>query len=373
MSLLLIFLLIAFTPSLIGTVRRSRAADWARTGFDPSAYGLASTAMLDPHRSGPPMASEQRERFQAVADAAWNGNWRPAADHVGAAGEDWDERWSRLELLAEIATQDDAWLTAWRAAEPGNCDAAALEAKHLVHQAWTIRGRGYAHEVPPQNMAKFEQLLPAAIEAAHRAALLAPENPAPWVVMVTAARGARYAPDRFRPLWEGLVARAPHHYEGHWQGMQYWCAKWYGSNRKMMAFARRAMDQAPTGSPLAGVYLHALSELTTRSGARAFPTTWVARRRLKAVAAALAAVPANDSRLPALRHMLADYLGRAGLFAEALKQFRLIGRWCGADPWARRGDPVAAFDLARGVAVRLSRAKPLPMQARRTENAFPMH
>ncbi|GJF32119.1 hypothetical protein KNE206_48190 [Kitasatospora sp. NE20-6] len=365
---MLIAVLVAFAPSLIRSYRRSQAVDWARTRFDPAAYGLVATGMLDPRRAGPPAPPGSQENSRAVASAAWGGNWRPAAAHVRAAGDDWDEHWSRLELLAGIAQEDDAWLTAWRSAEPGDCDAATLEAKQLVHQAWAIRGRGYAHEVPPRNMAEFRRLLPAAIEAAHRAALLAPDNPAPWVVMVTAARGAQYTPDRFRPLWDGLAARAPYHYEGHWQGMQYWCAKWFGSNRTMMAFARRAMDKAPAGSPLAGIYVHALSELTTRSGARAFPTGWAARRRLKAVAASLAAVPAEDPRLPVLRHVLAGHLDRAGLFTDALEQFRLIGRWCGSGPWTDRGNPVAAFDLARGVAVRLSRAKPLPEGTRNTKD-----
>ncbi|MCU7826689.1 DUF4034 domain-containing protein [Kitasatospora sp. DSM 101779] len=356
-----------------GPYRTSRAAAWARTVFDPAAYGLVPRAVLDPHRAGPPAPADRGAAVQSLAEAAWSGNWRPAAAHVEAAGEDWDERWSRLELLAEIAEQDDDWLTAWRAADPGSCDAATLEAKHMVSRAWAIRGSGFAHEVPAARMAEFRRLLPAAIEAAHRAALLAPENPGPWVVMVLAARGAQYTPDRFAPLWDGLVTRAPYHYEGHWQGMQYWCAKWYGTNRKMMAFARRAMDKAPVGSPLAGIYVHALSELESRSGLRALPRTRAGKRRLKAVAAALAAVPADNPRLPALRHLLADHLGKAGLHAASVEQFRLIGRWCGAGPWANRPDPVDAFDLARGVAVRLSRTKPLPPETRNLKDAVLHH
>ncbi|MEU8520868.1 hypothetical protein [Streptomyces sp. NBC_01216] len=67
----------------------------------------------------------------------------------------------------------------------------------------------YTHEVPTERMNRFRDMLPAAILEAREAALLDPANPGPWVVMVTAARGAQYGHDRFRPLWEGLVARAP--------------------------------------------------------------------------------------------------------------------------------------------------------------------
>ncbi len=362
-----------FVTWLRGPYRTSKAAAWARTTFDPAAYGLVPRALLDPRRAGPPAPADRGATVRSMCEAAWTGDWRPAAAFVAAAGEDWDEHWSRLELLAEIAEQDDGWLTAWRAAAPDDCDAATLEAKHMVQRAWAIRGSGYAHQVPAERMTKFRELLPAAIGAAQRAARLAPENPGPWVVMVLAARGAQYTPDRFGPLWDGLVERAPYHYEGHWQAMQYWCAKWYGSNRKMMAFARRAMDKAPAGSPLAGVYVHALSELETHSGLRALPRTLAARRRLKAVAAALATVPADDPRLPPVRHLLADHLTKAGLHAAALEQFRLVGRWCGAAPWTDRPDPVAAFDLARGTAVRLSRTEPLPPENRNLKDAVLHH
>ncbi|QKW24168.1 DUF4034 domain-containing protein [Kitasatospora sp. NA04385] len=326
--------------------------------FDAAAYGLAPREALDPSRSGPPMPARTAEARQALANTLWGGDWRAAADHLAAAAGDWDEHWSRFELLRAVAREDDAWLTAWRAADPDSCDAAALEADLLVHRAWEIRGGGYAKEVPPERMARFRELLPAAIEAARRAALLDERNPAPWVVMVTAARGAQLGPERFRPLWEGLVARAPHHYEGHWQGMQYWCAKWYGTNGQMMRFAEQAADGAPPHSPLPGLYLHALSELEERGAG--LPVGPAAQARLEAVAGALAEVDPADTRLPGLRHLLAHYLGRAGLYGAALEQFRLIGPWCGARVWAEQGDPAEAFHAARAEAVEKSGARPVP-------------
>ncbi|MFB7615522.1 hypothetical protein [Kitasatospora sp. NPDC056181] len=352
---------------------RRLAQRWARTSFDPTAYGLAPRAQLDPERAGPPMSAELRREAQAIADAAWDGDWRPAAAYVAGAGRSWDERWSRLELLTEIADSGDAWLTAWRIADPNCCDAATLEAKLLVRRAWAIRGSGFAHEVPPENMARFRELLPAAIEAARRAALLSSEDPGPWVVMVTAARGAQYTPEQFAPLWAGLAERAPHHYEGHWQGMQYWCAKWYGSDREMLAFAERAMDAAPAGSPLPGIYLHAVHELAKRNAAGKLLASAQAKRRLRAVAAALATVPPDDPHLPALRHLLASFFYTSGLYAPALEQFRLLGPWCGAAPWTAAEDPAAEFDLARGVSVKRARARPLPRETGPVKSATHRH
>ncbi|MBY8881506.1 hypothetical protein [Actinacidiphila acidipaludis] len=326
------------------------AALWARFRFDPAAYGLPPRDELDARRSGPPLPVYRRKEMHALADACREKDWRPAAAYVEAAGHDWDERWSRVELLQEISRSGSAWVDAWRLAEPGNCDAATLHALLLVHQAWEVRGSGYASQVPAPRMAQFRALLPAAIEAARQAVPLGRENPGPWVVMITAARGAQYSPRTFDELWSGLVARAPHHYVAHWQALQFWCAKWAGSDAAMLEFAKRAVERAPEGSPLAATYVHALRELEARHGRVGFSRE--ARALLRRVAVSLRSVPAGDERLPPLRHLLAYYLGDAGLHDAALEQFRLIGRWCGAEPWTDAPQPLAAFELARATAAR---------------------
>ncbi|MER8236161.1 hypothetical protein [Streptomyces sp. NPDC094049] len=359
-----LFLAAVLAVLLVGVYRLlvspQRAATWAAGHFVATDHGLPPREALDPRRPGPPPETYLRVERQAVVDAAQEGDWRTAARYVGDAGEDWDERWRRLALLQQVAEEDDVWLDAWRTAAPDDCDAATLHASLLVHRAWAIRGSGYAHEVMTSDMERFKMLLPAAIEEARKAALLDPANPGPWVVMITAARGAQYRPAAFRPLWDGLVARAPYHYEGHWQALQYWCAKWFGSDRRMLRFARRAVRKAPPGSPLAGIYLHALDELAEKSSLGAVPVTPLSRNTLKRVAASFDQVAPDDERLPLLRHLLAHYMLRSMLYEGALEQFRLIGPWCGAPPWRKDGNAVAAFDSARGTAARLSRARPAP-------------
>ncbi|MCX4775539.1 hypothetical protein [Streptomyces sp. NBC_01264] len=356
-----IFLAVALVVLLVVLLRSTvlgGADRWIEKNFEASSYGLPPREALDSERPGPRAPEHRARERQAVADAAWQGDWKPAARYVREAGDDWDARWDRLELLQHVAGTDSAWLDTWRAAEPGSCDAATLHASLTVHRAWAIRGSGFVNEVQASDMQRFRAMLPAAIEEARQAALLDPADPGPWVVMVTAARGAQYGHAQFKPLWEGLVARAPHHYEGHWQALQYWCAKWFGSNRRMMRFARQAVRKAPAGSPLAGIYLHALSELSARSSAVSVPVTPVTRGLLKRTAASFEQVAPDDERLPLLRHLLAHYMLQSMMYGPALEQFRLIGPWCGAEPWRKAGNPVMAFETARGRAVKLSRARP---------------
>ncbi|MEU8779028.1 DUF4034 domain-containing protein [Streptomyces sp. NPDC048606] len=254
---------------IVNRTSRALAARWVRTRFDPAAFGLVPTAELDPRAAGPATDPAHRAERRRVADAAFEGDWRAPAAHVRAAGDDWDARWTRVELLVRIAEGDDRWLADWRTAEPADADAATVHASLLVRQAWAVRGSAYARDVPDADMDQFLARLPAAMAAAQRAADLAPADPGPWVVMITAARAMSYSHSEFADLWRNLVRRAPHHAGAHWQALQFWCAKWHGSAELMIEFAERAVATAPPGSLLPGVYLHALAELSDKAaGAR---------------------------------------------------------------------------------------------------------
>ncbi|MFJ3926576.1 DUF4034 domain-containing protein [Streptomyces sp. NPDC090022] len=328
------------------------AERWIRTRFDPAAHGLVPRDQLDPRRAGPePDGAREAETRKAV-DAAGDGDWPAVAAYVDAAGTDWDERWSRIELLTQIACRDDRWLTDWRTARPEDGDAGTVYALMLIHEAWAVRGSAYAHQVPDADMRQFRAMLPAAMAAAQQAADRAPHDPGPWVAMIMASRAMSYSHSQFRDLWQNLTARAPHHVAAHWQALQYWCAKWHGSDELMFDFAVRAVTQAPSGSLLPGVYLDALCEAGKRAG-RSGVSGAQARARLEDIARRLDSVPQDHEDLPRLRHLLAHHLVEAGAHAAALEQFRHLGPYCGAAPWRDdEAGPVAAFDRARALAAR---------------------
>ncbi|MBW5481972.1 hypothetical protein [Streptomyces bambusae] len=361
MIVALVVLLVLLSLAVAWAFRKRRpvspSADrWVRTQFDPAAFGLVPREQLDPRRPGPEPDGATCAEEQKVAEAAWGGDWRVAAAYAEEAGADWDERWSRIETLAQIARGDDRWLTDWRTALPDSGDAGTVHALVLVDEAWAIRGSAYAHQVPDEDMRRFRSMLPAAMAAAQRTADRAPHDPGPWVVMITAARAMSYSQSQFHDLWRNLTARAPHHTAAHWQALQYWCAKWHGSDELMLDFAVRAVTSAPHGSTLPGLYLHALDELD-KVGKRAERIDGLrgaqGRARLEDIARRLDSVPQDHPELPQLRHLLAYRLGRVGAYGAALEQFRRLGPYCGARPWKDdEAGAVVAFDRARGLAAR---------------------
>ncbi|MFF3014823.1 DUF4034 domain-containing protein [Streptomyces sp. NPDC057939] len=324
-------------------VRNRKARD-----FDAAAYGLVPREQLDSRRSGPP---RDEPALRLAVDAARDGEWEPAAGLLAVTAEhqDWAERRRLVEVFADLAVEDERWLRIWRAKRPQDADAVVVHAHALLLRAWAARGEKYIKETSDSQVALFGELLPTAMYAAHEAARLAPADPSPWVTMIAAARGLGLSHDEFRRLWTELTSRAPHHYDAHWQALQYWCQKWYGSHQLMFKFAKEATASAPAGSLMSGIYLHAVHEAVLQDGEAAY-RTWVTKPVLALIRADLAQADPEDRRLPAIRHLYAAVLLKTGRYAEALAQFRLLGGWCGAAPWTDARDAAAAFHHARGLA-----------------------
>ncbi|MFF5701344.1 hypothetical protein ACFY7H_02350 [Streptomyces sp. NPDC012794] len=322
--------------------------------FDAAAYGLVPREQLDTRHAGPP---RDEPALRLAVESAFDGEWAPAAAMLAAASEseDWAERWRLVQVFADVCVEDEHWLRVWRATRPQGADAVVVHAHSILLRAWEARGEKDIRHTSDEQIARFSELLPTAVHAAGEAARLAPRDPSPWITMVAAARGLGLPHDEFRRLWGEVVSRAPHHYDAHWQALQYWCQKWHGSQGLMFQFARAAAESAPPGSLLTGIHLHAVYEASRQEGDGAY-RTWATRSMLARVREDLAQAAPDDRLLPSVRHLYAAALVKTGRFPQALEQFRLIGGWCGAAPWDDHADVAAAFDHARGLAALHSRS-----------------
>ncbi|HWE62224.1 MAG TPA: hypothetical protein VHB98_10985 [Chloroflexota bacterium] len=85
------------------------------------------------------------------------------------------------------------------------------------------------------------------------AADLMPDDPGPWVLMITTARGRQLGIPEVRRRFAEVERRYPHHPQACQQILQAVAAKWGGSHELMFEFARGVSARAPMGSAVHAV------------------------------------------------------------------------------------------------------------------------
>ncbi|MEU3526854.1 hypothetical protein AB0E62_23790 [Streptomyces sp. NPDC038707] len=318
-----------------------------------AAEAAGRLGLLPAERQNTELAAPLPQRWTAALAAVRGGDWRPAADLLAEIGRDWERRSALAFLLADRAAEEDAWLLAWEAARPDDPDAAVVRARSTVSLAWKIRGGKKAKYTTQEQFEGFRRTLASAREEVARAAALNPDDPTPFVAEIWVALGLGYPNARMDELWAEVTRRAPHHYEAHFSALQYWCAKWRGSERLAREFAERAAAGAPLGSLLTALPLIAHFEHDESDDTEADNTPEMRARVEAALADAAAADPAHP-RLPEVRHLLAYYLHLQGRNEAALEQFRLVDGHVNALPWRYRGDMADYYCQVRNTAVGLA-------------------
>lgn len=173
------------------------------------------------------------------------GRWQGLRDLLGATGRDWPARGHRVRLLAQDCAGSST-VESWLAAEARSPDALVLRAATETARTFNIAiaaGRG----VPIG-----QHRVDAAVLACLTAAEAYPEDPTPWVSLISVARlypsGVRRK--ELARWWDELHRRDPHSVEGHLQILHYYSARWHGSHGLMYDFARDAAGVAPPGCAL---------------------------------------------------------------------------------------------------------------------------
>ncbi|WP_225826936.1 hypothetical protein [Streptomyces naphthomycinicus] len=302
--------------------------------------------LLPAERQNTELAAPLPAECAAALAAARGGDWRPAADLLTEIGRDWDRRSSAAYLLAELAAEEDTWLLAWEAERRDDPDAAVVRARSTVILAWELRGGKRAQYTTREQFDGFHRTLAAARKEVARAAELNPDDPTPYIAEIWVALGLGYPNAEMDKLWGEITSRAPHHYEAHFSALQYWCAKWRGSERLAFEFAERAAADAPAGSLLTALPLIAHYEHDDSKDTAADNTPEMVARVDAALADVAAADPSHP-RLPELRHLLAFYLHLQDRNEAALEQFKLVDGHVNALPWRYRGDMAAYYCQVR--------------------------
>ena len=323
------------------------AKDASRT-IQPAQYGLPLRAELHTARSVDDPALE------AAVLAAKAGNWQPAGALLWESGRDWNRRYFYTLVFGALAAEDDRWLQAWRQAHPQDAAAAAVEASSLVQLAWKIRSGDVSSKVSREQWDGFFRVLHQVPEHCRQAAALSPEDPTPWIVLLTAAKGLQWDNDEFRAVWAEVVARAPHHVLAHTSAQSYWLPRWFGSTDLVLEFTEQSIAAAPDGSLLSMLRLDLLNRELRPQDSKLRPEFWRGEQVGWAIDEALIDLAAADPghlRINALRSWLAIFLVRTERWAEAVEQFRAIGRMVAFEPWSYSNDGTLMFTRQRANAV----------------------
>jgi hypothetical protein len=311
---------------------------------DEAALAAQERGLLPAERQDTELAAPLPAPWSAAVEAVRGGAWQPAAELLAAVGRDWERRSAVVALLATRAAVEDGWLMDWEAARPADPDAAMVRARSTVYLAWELRGAQRAGHTTREQFEGFHRTLAAAREEIAKAAELNPDDPTPYIAEIWVALGLGYPHAEMDKLWAQITTRAPYHFGAHFAALQYWCAKWRGSQQLAFDFAERAAAEAPLGSLLTVLPLIAHFEHDESTDVAADNTAEMVARVDAALADAAAAAATDPDRpgLAQLRHLLAFYLHLQDRHEAALEQFHLVDGYVDALPWSYRGDDAAA-------------------------------
>jgi hypothetical protein len=276
------------------------------------------------------------------------GRWQGLRALLRATGTDWEARGHRVRMLAQ-ACADSSAVETWLAAEPRSADALVLRAATETTRAFQLAitaGRGVPIE---------RRRIDSAVLACLTAAEAVPEDPTPWISLISVARlypaGVRRT--ELARWWDELHRRDPYNVEGHLQVLHYYSARWHGTHGLMYDFARDAAGVAPAGCPLPVLvqyarveeYRYALDAAHGDRGAVGLGHHWNhdgavsdARRTWQRWIGARPPGPITPAELRDVT-CLAHAACWADLPDIAAALLRMLGRRATRTPWSYTGDP----------------------------------
>lgn len=147
------------------------------------------------------VAADDPDLIAARADAL-EGRWLPGAQLLAATG-DAEMRQMRIDLLAEVAGRRRRWLDTWLRERPDDRDALAVRAAVAYQRAQELASD------EPGERGRFAEALEDAEEAARDAARTSPDDPSPWVTLVSLAELQDVERVEFQARLTGALDRAP--------------------------------------------------------------------------------------------------------------------------------------------------------------------
>jgi hypothetical protein len=291
-------------------------------------------------------------KAQALRAALAARDWRTARD-IFATAADSDERDWLVSVADDVEGVQD-WIGEWIAAEPQSTLPVLIRGAHGVNWAWEARGGSYAKYTKDEQFREFFRRLKMAENCLDEVTDRDPGDATAWAHLVTSARGRQLPKDQAWERFNRVLAVSPYHVRAHEQMLQYLCAKWFGSDAEMFAFARERTAAAPPGSTLPNILVIAHVEkwlALPRGEDGAYITDPGVRADLVTAAQQSIFHPAFVKRpgWAARANVFALGLSMSGEYVAAAHAFDIIGDQVTEWPWYYRanGDEAKTFAATR--------------------------
>ncbi|MFI1167653.1 hypothetical protein ACH4UM_29665 [Streptomyces sp. NPDC020801] len=257
---------------------------------------------------------------------------------------DFDRRAHRLSVLAGFLSE--SYLpAAWAKREPRNASA-------LLLQSWCELEEGRVSGGLQDAAVVWKRCL--------LVADIAPQDPAPWVVLLGVARLAGCARQDVYAIWNEIVTRDRWHREAYLSMLAYLSPQESGSHAQMLEFVDSVRTHMPANAPCAAVELTAhimqFHAAVSRGGAVGLlaGNHWKGVQAAELLERARVTWPQETffSHAAAIAdlNLLAYALTAANRRREAAPLFEAIDGRVTSWPWRSEGDPLAVFESARNKA-----------------------
>jgi hypothetical protein len=191
------------------------------------------------------------------------------------------------------------------------------------------------------------------LEDCHRAARLRPQDPAPWVLMLSMMRMQGRPHQQVRNVWREITTRDPWHREAHLEMLGYLSPAEQGSHMSVLDFIDSRHAQMPAGAAPSGLRLTATVQEYQRNVRRGGLDEIMAGSHWNNPVAASALDEALSLWLQphSLRHaaaiadlnVLTFVLVASRRFTDSAAAFRAVKGLVTPWPWRIKGEPVGEF------------------------------
>ncbi|GAA2604144.1 hypothetical protein GCM10010399_38860 [Dactylosporangium fulvum] len=266
-----------------------------------------------------------------------------AVEVLGVAGQ------RHLDLLRDLADRQPYGPERW-----------LLLGASLAAAAWTARGTADGEHTSHRQLRDQEVLVGEARRALRRAAALNLSDPVPWSELAGVVLGAPLYTSEPTDVFKRAMILAPDLYRAHTRYLAGLTNKWYGSQERVLAFARTRVAERPDGHPFLALIALAHIEGYVDGLLRGTVITrfWRAWRYFADAAIRLEVDAASD-RLLAGAAAFADHpwtitahqtfaalYHQANVPGRARPHLRLSGTRPAVWPWRYFGDPERLFAAA---------------------------